>query len=193
MRKILLCLLLILLMMPLSAHDIWDAFNDKITIAEYIDEYKELKQVQEMKEILAQIIAEPKKNNEELISRLTELLFVNGIAVAKTIKNINTDPKVMKLIKKKVEYLVVKYEKPLEHLKQLIKEHKACLKRAKRGIFDILYAIERCEPNIDEAYKIIKKLLEPEMAYEFIRKSLERKLKSTEKAEKMAKQILEAA
>ena len=47
MRKILLCLLLILLMMPLSAHDIWDAFNDKITIAEYIDEYKELKQVQQ--------------------------------------------------------------------------------------------------------------------------------------------------
>ena len=49
MRKILLCLLLILLMMPLSAHDIWDAFNDKITIAEYIDEYKELKQVQQFK------------------------------------------------------------------------------------------------------------------------------------------------
>lgn len=49
MRKIILCLLLILLMMPLSAHDIWDAFNDKITIAEYIDEYKELKQVQQFK------------------------------------------------------------------------------------------------------------------------------------------------
>ena len=159
---------------------------------------KEKKQAQEMKKILAQIEAEPKKNNEELISRLAELLFVNGIAVAKTIKNINTDPKVMKLIKKKVEYLALKYEKPLEHLKQLIKEHKACLKRAKEHTlgykYEIKYALERCEncENINEAYKIIKKGLEPEMAYDFIRESLERKLKNAEKAEKMAKKILEA-
>ena len=151
---------------------------------------KEKKQVQEMKEILAQ------NKSEEKLSRLAELLFVNGIAVGKTIKNINTDPKAMKLIKKKVEYLALKYEKPLEHLKQLIKEHKACLKKAKEHTlgykYEIKYALERCENCENEAYKIIKKGLEPEMAYEFIRESLERKLKNAEKAEKMAKKILEA-
>ena len=155
---------------------------------------KELRDVQEIKEIFAKIVeSEPKKNIEELKNRLSSLLFSNGIAIADKIRNIETDPKAMGQIKKKVDYLVLKYERPLDHLKLLIKEHKACLKRAKRGIFDILYAIERCEPSINEAYKIIKKGLEPEMAYEFIRESLERKLKNAEKAEKMAKQILETA
>ena len=124
------------------------------------------------------------------------MLFSNGIAIADKIRSIETDPKAMGQIKKKVDYLVLKYERPLDHLKLLIKEHKACLKRAKKETmgyhFDILHAIERCEFNIKEAYKIIKQGLEPEMAYDFIRESLERKLKNAEKAEKMAKKILEA-
>lgn len=47
MRKFLLCLSLVFLMIPVSAHDIWDAFEGKISITEYIEEYKELKQVQQ--------------------------------------------------------------------------------------------------------------------------------------------------
>lgn len=47
MRKILLCLSLIFLMIPIYAHDIWDVFNEKINVSEYINEYKELKPIQQ--------------------------------------------------------------------------------------------------------------------------------------------------
>lgn len=47
MRKILLCLSLVFMMIPVSAHDIWDVFDEKISISEYIDEYSELKPVQQ--------------------------------------------------------------------------------------------------------------------------------------------------
>lgn len=51
MRKILLCLSLIFLMIPIYAHDIWDVFNEKINVSEYINEYKELKPVQQFEKL----------------------------------------------------------------------------------------------------------------------------------------------
>lgn len=80
MRKILLFLSLIFLMFPVSAHDIWDAFDDKISISEYIDEYSELKPVQQFekfKQDCKDVAIELTSNVYNLVYYEPKLLNVN--------------------------------------------------------------------------------------------------------------------